>query len=105
MKHIVNVAIAAALAIAAPIWAPAQAQTSKPPAAPAASAPAAPAASAPKQRHHRRAMHRVSRRGMARAGGETTTQQLNREELSRVQGMAAPPPPPAAMQGPRASGH
>ena len=106
MKHLLNgVAIAAALAIATPVWA--QAPTSTAPAAPAA-APAAPMAGMPapsaKQRHHRRPMRHMARRGMMRSG-EASTQQLNREELSRVQGMSAPPPPPPTFQGPRPSGH
>jgi len=61
-----------------------------------------PAPSAAKQRHHRRPMRHMARRGMMR-GGEASTQQLNREELARVQGMQMAPPPPA-MQGPRPSG-
>jgi hypothetical protein len=105
MKHLLNgVAIAAALAIAAPAWAQAPMTPSSPPkAAPAVAAPAAPMAS--KQRH-KRAVHRASRRGgkMARmAPGDAMTEQLNREELARLQGGGGPPPPPA-MQGPRPSG-
>ena len=104
MKHLLNgVAIAAALAIAAPVWAQAPASPSSPPKAPpAAAAPAgakmAPMAGAPmapmagKQKHKR--MHRaMARRGMMRGGGDMMTDQLNRDELARIQGGAPMPPP------------
>jgi len=102
MKHLLNgVAIAAALAIAAPAWAQApMTPKAAAPAAPKAAAPAAPAAGAPmapmasKMRHKRGAMHRMARRG----GGDSTTDQLNREELARVQGGAPMPPPGMAGQ-------
>jgi hypothetical protein len=110
MKHLLNgVAIAAALAIAAPAWAqapmtPSAAPKSAPAAAPAA---AAPAPMASKQRHKRTKPgwgNRAARRGGARmAPGDAMTEQLNREELARLQGGGAPPPaPPPAQQGPRA---
>jgi hypothetical protein len=89
MKHLLNgVAIAAALAIAAPVWA--QAPKSPPAAAPAAKAP-----TAAKQAHHRPARH-MARRGHHRrmSKGDMMTEQLNREELARIQGGSAPPPPP-----------
>jgi hypothetical protein len=89
MKHLLNgVAIAAALAIAAPVWAQAPMKPASPAApkaaaaAPAAGAPAAPAAA--KQRHKRGPM-RVAKRGAA----ESTTDQLNRQELARIQGGGA----------------
>lgn len=91
MKHLLNgVAIAAALAIAAPVWAqapkPASPAAPKPaaaaPMAPMAGAPAAPAAA--KQRKKRGAT-RVAKRGPA----ESTTDQLNRQELARIQGGGA----------------
>jgi len=102
MKHLLNgVAIAAALAIAAPVWA----QTSAPmtpsaPRAPAATAPAAPAPSASsataptkpmatKKRAKRATRHMAARHGKARravaSSGDNMTNQLNREELSRIQ--------------------
>jgi hypothetical protein len=103
MKHLLNgVAIAAALAIAAPAWAQApMTPTAKTapkaaapaPATPAAGAPAAPMAS--KQRH-KRGSHRMARRG--RGGAPTMTDQLNREELARIQG-GAPPMPPQGIAG------
>ena len=115
MKHLLNgVAIAAALAIAAPVWAQAPASPSAPKAAPApkAAAPmAAPMAGAPmapmagKQRH-KRMMRHMAKRGPA----ESTTDQLNRQELARIQGpgaggAAAPAMPsstaPASMGGPK----
>ena len=98
MKHLLNgVAIAAALAIAAPAaWAQAPMtpkssapKAAAPAAAPTAGAPAAPMAS--KQRHKRGA-RTYARRG-TRGGGVSMTDQLNREELARIQsgGGAAPP--------------
>jgi len=94
MKHLLNgVAIAAALAIAAPAWAqapmtPAAKSAPKaaaPAAAPAAGAPMAPMAS--KQRH-KRGPKRMARRG----GAVSMTDQLNREELARIQSGGAAPP-------------
>jgi hypothetical protein len=99
MKHLLNgVAIAAALAIAVPAWAQAPAAA---PAAPAAAAPSAGAPMAPmagKQRH-KRVMHR---RMMSKRGGpaESTTDQLNREELARLQGGGMPGSPPVSSATP-----
>ena len=96
MKHLLNgVAIAAALAIAAPAWAQApmtpktSAPKAAPAAAPAAGAPMAPMAS--KQRH-KRGMRHMARRGGG--GAVSMTDQLNREELARIQSGAPPAPPP-----------
>jgi len=114
MKYLLNgVAIAAALALATP----ALAQTPMTPAAPKAPAAAAPAAkpAAAKQMHHRRPMRHMAghmmrrgHRGMHMAPGDQMTEQLNREELSRIQGGGgpgmAPPPPPPSGPGPRPSG-
>jgi hypothetical protein len=114
MKHLLNgVAIAAALAIAVPAWAQAPMTPGAPKPAAAAPAPmaAAPAAAAPKaakQRH--RPMRHAAKGGKMRmkagGSGDQMTEQLNREELARVQGGMAPgaPPPPPPMQGPRPSG-
>jgi hypothetical protein len=95
MKHLLNgVAIAAALVIAAPAWAQAP-MTPAAKSAPKAAAPAAaPAAAEPmkpmasKQRHKRGGAKRLARRG----GADSMTDQLNREELARIQsgGMPAP---------------
>ena len=94
MKHLLNgVAIAAALAIAAPAWAqapmtPAAKSAPKaaaPAAAPAASEPAKPMAS--KQRHKRGGAKRMARRG---GPAMSMTDQLNREELARIQSGGAP---------------
>ena len=91
MKHLLNgVAIAAALAIAAPAWtqapmtpaAKSAPKAAAPAAAPAAGAPTAPMAS--KQRHKRGGTKRMARRG----GAVSMTDQLNREELARVTGGA-----------------
>lgn len=93
MKHLLNgVAIAAALAIATPALAQAPAQA---PMTPAKAAPAAKAPAAPKQAHHRPMRHHMAKRGkMHKASGDQMTEQLNREELARIQGgqMAAPAP-------------
>lgn len=103
MKHLLTgVAIAAALAIAAPAMAQNAPMT---PSAPKAAA-AAPAKAEPmKQRHHRmmrhHAMARRHHRGMAMRG-ESTTEQLNSQELQRVQGAAPMPMAQPPMAGPRA---
>jgi hypothetical protein len=122
-KHLLNsVAIAAALAIAGPVWAqqqqpqwnPATGQpglgaampsaAAPPPAATSAPATApAPAASSatPSMHHavrHARAMH-AHHKQMAKKAALTgdTTAQLNREELARIQSgnLSNPPAPPA----------
>ena len=101
MKHLLNgVAIAAALAIVAPAWAQAPMtpaaksppKAAAPAAAPAAGAPTAPMAS--KQRHKRGATKRMARRG----GAVSMTDQLNREELARIQS-GGPPAPPQGIAG------
>ena len=89
MKHLLNgVAVAAALAVALPAWAQ---NAPMSPSAPKAAAPAAtmPAA-APAKKHRTTRHHATSRR--SRGSGDSMTQQLNREELSRLQGAAMPPP-------------
>jgi hypothetical protein len=114
MKHLLNgVAIAAALAIAAPAWAQAP-MTPGGAGAPSAAAPAAPAA---KQKHRpvRHAAKKGGKKAMRASAGNSMTEQLNREELARIQGggmaeqpMGAMPPGPAnagaGQGGPRASG-
>jgi hypothetical protein len=91
MKHLLNgVVIAAALAIVAPAWAQA-------PMTPKAAAPAAPAAAAPMAPMASPMRHKRGMKHMAKHGGAmSTTDQLNREELARIQGGGAPPAPPAA---------
>jgi hypothetical protein len=105
MKHLLNgVAIAAALAIAAPAWAQAPMTPTAPskaapkaaaPASPAAGAPMAPMASMASKQRHKRGPHRMAKRG----GAPSMTDQLNREELARIQGGGAPPPPPQGVSG------
>ena len=91
MKHLFNgVVIAAALAIAAPVWAQTGAPMTPSSRAPAGSAPAASApAAAPMATKARakRATHRMTaRRGKARlAGSDSMANQLNTQELQRVQ--------------------
>jgi hypothetical protein len=114
MKHLLNgVTIAAALAIAAPVWAQTGApMTPSAPAAPPAASSMAPAEPMTTTRHHRARHHRMVRHStrMGKSGADDrTTEQLNRQELSRLQGGGAAPgmaPPP--MQdggiGPRPSG-
>lgn len=96
MKHLLNgVAVVAALAIAAPVWAQTSAPmtpSSRAPAAPAASAPAPAAPMATKARSKRVVHRKTTRRGMARrASPDSVASQLNAQELSRVQGGGAPP--------------
>jgi hypothetical protein len=61
------------------------------------------------QMHHRPMRHHAvhhGRMGKMNAG-DAMTEQLNREELARLQGAAPPPPPPpmpAGGPGPRPSG-
>jgi len=89
MKHLlIGATIAAAFAIAAPAWA--QAPTA--PAAPSAS-PATPMA--PSQAHHRPMRHMEHPGHTRMGGGNAVTDQLNREELARIQGGGAVAPPPA----------
>jgi hypothetical protein len=117
MKHLLSgVAMAAALAIAAPVWAqnaPSSAPMTPPPAAapaspaPAAKAPAAtkpaaakPAAAKPmaekptaKKPMHHMAMHHKPK-------GDQMTEDLNKQELQRLQGgVSAPPAAPMTPGG------
>jgi hypothetical protein len=98
MKYLLNgVAVAAALAIAAPAWAQNPSGGSAP--APAANSAMPPAHHAVR---HAKAMH-AFHKGMARKAALTgdTTAQLNREELARLQTGGPPtPPPPAAAEAP-----
>ena len=92
MKHLLSgTAMAAALVIAAPVWAQTAAPMTPSSRTPATSA-AAPAAPAAKVRHKRVSHSKATRRGMARkAGPDSVANQLNAQELSRVQGGGAPP--------------
>lgn len=115
MKHLLSgVAIAAALVVAAPVWAQAPtAPAAAPEAAPAAAPMAGMAPMAGKQRHKRMMHHMDGAKHMGKMGrmsaGDAMTSQLNREELARIGGGGAmppaPPPPGGAGQGgPRPSG-
>lgn len=94
MKHLLTgVAMAAALAIAAPAWAQNAPMTpssggSKP--APTAPAKATPTASKPMAKGP---MHHTARKSTM-SSGDAMTEELNRQELARLQGGSAPPPPP-----------
>lgn len=132
MKHLLNgVAIAAALVIAAPVWAqnPSGGNPMGTPGpnpggpgltpysggAPAAASPPASSAMPPMHRPARHAMRAKKGRRAPALSGDTTAQ-LNREELSRIQSgnLSNPPaPPPGAgpmsspsgrMPGPKTSG-
>ena len=95
MKHLLTgVAMAAALGIAAPVWA--QSPAPMTPASPPAAAPAKPMMMKKPMMHH--AMHH--RMG----SGDMMTEDLNKQELARIMsgntsapppspGMSAPPPP------------
>jgi hypothetical protein len=101
MKHLLNgVAIAAVLAMAVPAWAqapvPGAGQPSPTTGIPKAGTPSASTGSAISHEQmttmaHRRAMRRAARR----APVATPADQLNGQELARIQG-GAPPAPPAA---------
>jgi hypothetical protein len=109
MKHLLTgVAMAAALAIAAPVWAQNAPSSSAPPAA-APAAPAAPAAKAPaakpmaakpaakpmaakKPMHHMAMHHHMN-------SGDQMTEQLNAQELQRIQGGGAGPAPASMAPG------
>lgn len=98
MKNLLTgVAIAAALAISAPAWA--QNAPMKPAAAPAPAKPAAaaPAAKQPMAKHHHYVRHRMG-------GEDSMTEQLNNQELARIQGGGGPAPAAPAgdrIQGPK----
>lgn len=99
MKILSGVAIAAALAIAAPAWAQNAPMSPSGPraAAPAAAMPsAAPVQRHRAMRHHGMMMHHAAMHHgrMMRSGG-STTRDLNRQELARIQGGM---PPMGAMQ-------
>jgi hypothetical protein len=111
MKHLLTgVAMAAALAIAAPAWAQTPGGNNPTsgaagpfaPSAPAA-APMTPPASAPaaqpmaKHHHvmHHPMMHHVAHHRMG--AGDATTDQLNAQELQRIQSGAPPAAAPASM--------
>lgn len=90
MKHLLSgVAMAAALAIAAPVWAQNAPMTPTAPAKPAASAPMA------KKPMHHAPMHHMTSRKHMKGQGDQMTEQLNQQELQRIQGgnMTAPPAP------------
>ena len=100
MKHLLSgIAIAAALAITAPAWAQNAPMT---PSAPKAAAPAAAMPAAPAQKHramrHHTMRHHAMRHHARMARGESSTQQLNQQELMRLQGGG-----PGMMQRPMAS--
>ena len=117
MKHLLTgVAMAAALAIAAPVWAQAPMTPGgnnptsgsagpfapKPAPAPAPAAPAAGQPMAPKpmvaKPMHRKSMHatHVSHRRGHMSEGDQMTEQLNAQELARITG-GAPAPAPMPM--------
>ena len=99
MKHLfTGVAIAAVLAISAPAWAQ---NAPMKPAAPAASKPAAtaPMAKKPMARRHTH-MHAMRRMGSE----DSMTDQLNQQELARIQGGGGAGPAPMSpdrLSGPK----
>jgi len=102
MKHLLTgVAVAAALAIAAPVWAQNPSSGSPNPGGGGGAAPAPAENSAMPPMHHAvrhaKAMHGFHK-GMAHKAALSgdTTAQLNREELARLQSGAPPSPPMAA---------
>jgi hypothetical protein len=92
MKHLLSgTAFAAALVIAAPVWA----QTSaipRPPAAPTAASAPHDTMGSHARIHRVKARHRhATRRGSAR-GSDNMANQLNAQEAARNAGAGAPPP-------------
>jgi hypothetical protein len=93
-----GVAIAAALAVAAPVWAQTAAPMTPSSGVPAAAPPAAAAAPAAKARHkrvshsHKQVSHsKAMRRGTARrTSPDNIANQLNAQELARVGSSSAP---------------
>jgi hypothetical protein len=114
MKYLLNgVAIAAVLAIAAPVWAqttpmkpstpPAASSSGAPPAAGTAAPPAGGSMSTKPMASKSKAMpkkHYAMHRKWGKTAGDSMTEQLNREELARIQGGGAP----AAAPGPGPTG-
>jgi hypothetical protein len=98
MKHLLTgVAMAAALAIAAPVWAQNAPMTPSSP-APAAKAPAAPKAAAATPTAKKPMKRRMASKRMG--SGDQMTEQLNQQELQRIMGGGgAPAPAPAPMPG------
>jgi hypothetical protein len=100
MKHLLTgAAMAAALAIAAPVWAQTAPMT---PSSPPKAAPAAPAATTPMAKKPMAKMpmkkHMAMHKGMM-SQGDKMTEDLNQQELARIQGgntTAMPVPAPAA---------
>jgi hypothetical protein len=114
MKHLMHGAtIAAALAIATPVWAQTGApMTPASPGAPSVSMAPDTTAAAPRHRarHHRPVRHSARSGRGGNASADNVASQLNQQELSRLQtgGGAAAPMAPAPMdmpaEGPRPSG-
>ena len=110
MKHLLNgIAIAAVFAISAPALA--QNAPMTPASPPAKAAPAATSTAAPTKRATampRKPMHhRMARRGMSRGmsnEGDRMTDDLNRQELARLQGGGAPMPPGGGGMAPQGGG-
>jgi len=115
MKHLLTgVAMAAALAIAAPVWAQNAPMTpggnnptsgsagpfapkAAPAPAPAAPAAAQPMAAKPMHRHSTHHVTHVSHRRGHMSAGDQTTEQLNAQELARITGGGVPAPAPMPM--------
>lgn len=100
MKHLLTgVAMAAALAIAAPVWAQNAPAAPAAPAKPAAAAPAKPAAAKPAaaKTMAKKPMHRHMAMHHRMSAGDQMTEDLNKQELQRIMGGGAPAPAPASM--------
>ncbi len=96
MKHLLTgVAMAAALAIAAPVWAQSTPSSSTPPATPAA--PAKPMAAKPMTM--KKPMHHMAMHHHRMSAGDQMTEQLNQQELQRIMGGGAPAPAPMTPGG------
>jgi hypothetical protein len=109
MKHLLTgVAMAAALAIAAPVWAqnapmtPGGNNPTSGSAGPFAPKPAPAPAAAPKPMAAPKAAMKPAKKSMRHkrmTSDDLTTEQLNAQELARITGAGAAPPPPPMMPG------
>jgi hypothetical protein len=101
MKHLLNgVAMAAVLALATPAFAQNAPMTpSTPPTAAPAPAPKTVTSTAPTKPMAKRPIRHVASTKHTMSQGDQMTDQLNQQELARIQGGSTPTPPAAPMPG------
>jgi len=101
MKHLLTgVAMAAALAIAAPVWAQSTPMTPSSPPKPAASTPSSSTPMASKPMPKKPMHHMASHKGGMMNQGDQMTEQLNQQELQRIQSGSPPSMPPSGGMAP-----